>query len=351
MCASSLIYPKLGNPTGMDRAAMRFGAKRYIAGTDLESAITVARGFNKRGMPVILDLLGEAGNGSGTKGERIIKTREVGNVVAQLAADEGLKIAMAIRPGQFENDYTALRNMVTVLTGMGIFVWIDMEKIGAVTPTIDSYRQCAIAHPGMVGLAMQAYLLRTENDVRKLLEFSNIYGVPIELRFVRGVYVDESDMRTLKEMHENLARLVHIALKSGIEQVKVHMASHDPEQITRAILLREMYGERMASNQILLGVYTKNMLKFLESDQRANQTPRIIYEPFGPDVAKYISRRNGEAGGTLRGLALMRFRERGNTKQLADILDLVQAGICRMDVTKDHLPFEYGDLRRIIRLS
>ncbi|MFA6530706.1 MAG: proline dehydrogenase family protein [Candidatus Micrarchaeia archaeon] len=344
MCAQQLVYPNLGEPTRRDRMAQFFGAKRYIAGTDMEKAVIVARGFHARSMPVILDLLGEAGNGSGTKSERIRKTLAVGDVVAQLATDEGLKMAMAIRPGQFENDHTALRNMAATLADRGIFVWIDMERMGAVQATLDSYKRCAVARPGMIGLALQAYLQRTERDLQNLLEFSSNGGVPIELRFVRGVYLDEADVGGFSAMHENLARLVYTALKSDIPQVRVHMASHNPEQVARAILLRRIYGERMASNQLLLGVYRDEMPNFLETDPRAQKTPATIYVPFGPDVEKYLTRRKEEAGKTMFALWAMGFREGRNTIKLRDILDSVDAGLGTMNMSSDKLPFDYVEL-------
>ncbi|HEY2823973.1 MAG TPA: proline dehydrogenase family protein, partial [Gemmatimonadales bacterium] len=65
----------------------------------------------------------------------------------------------------------------------GIFLWIDMEYSSYVDRTLDVYKKVKGEFPN-VGLAMQAYLYRTEKDLEDLL------AVKPTIRLVKGAYAE-----------------------------------------------------------------------------------------------------------------------------------------------------------------
>ncbi len=296
------VYPYLGKPTFMDRTLNVF-AGRYFAGTNFPHMIGRVQKLNTDGFPVILDLLGEKGNASGSKESRLTKTRFVGSVIVS----EGLKASIALRPGQFENDFAMTKMIVNELAKKGIFVWIDIERRDSVDGTIAVYKDCVLENPGKVGLALQAYLERTMGDIYSLGDFAIQNRVPLHIRPVRGVYVDEADYKEIPEMHKELAEMITRMAAYGPAMVQ-HIGSHHPEQIARAIKLRKENPESIASVQLLLGVY-KRMPAFLQTQ---TTMPIEIYVPFGPNTAAYLKRRLQEAGGAVIGLMKARMGEGDN---------------------------------------
>ena len=65
----------------------------------------------------------------------------------------------------------------------GNFVWIDMESSPYVDPTLDLFRRTRARSP-RIGVALQAYLYRTAQDVESLLPLG------AAIRMVKGAYLE-----------------------------------------------------------------------------------------------------------------------------------------------------------------
>jgi proline dehydrogenase len=301
----------------MDRTLNLF-ARRYFAGTDFPHMIKRVKALNENGFPVILDLLGEKGNASGSKESRLTKTRFVGSVIET----EGLNASIALRPGQFENDFEMTRMIVKELAKREIFVWIDMEKGESIDGTIKTYKDVVVDYSGRVGLAVQAYWKRTMRDLDQLVSFAEFYQVDVHIRPVRGVYVDEADYKELAMMHYKLREMIDWLARVS-PYMKQHVGSHHPDQIARAICWNQKKPGSVDSIQLLLGVY-KRMPSFL---QTLTNMPIEIYVPFGPSTAAYLKRRLQEAGGAVKGLLMARLNEGKNFDRIStELCHLEQQG-------------------------
>ena len=85
-------------------------------------------------------------------------------------------------------------------------VWVDMEASNYVGATLDLYRRALKTHPN-VGICLQAYLHRTEDDLAKLLPLrpsirlvKGAYNEPPEIAFARKQDVDENYFELGKQM-------------------------------------------------------------------------------------------------------------------------------------------------------
>jgi proline dehydrogenase len=85
-------------------------------------------------------------------------------------------------------------------------VWVDMEASNYVDATLDLYRRALKTRPN-VGICLQAYLHRTEDDLAKLLPLrpsirlvKGAYNEPPEIAFARKQDVDENYFALGKEM-------------------------------------------------------------------------------------------------------------------------------------------------------
>ena len=161
------------------------------------------------------------------------------------------------------------------------FVRIDMEDSTCTTGTLEIYRKLRKTYNN-VGTVIQAYLMRSQEDVRQLIE----EGIA-HLRICKGIY-DESPEIAYKDrekIKENYIRLVEMVLDSG---GYVGIATHDRGVINRIIemIRSEGYSSSQFEFQMLLGV-TEHLRKELVS-----QGYRLrVYVPYGDQWYGYCTRR------------------------------------------------------------
>ena len=108
-------------------------------------------------------------------------------------------------------------------------VWIDMEHSPYVDVTLAVYRRAREAGAN-VGVALQAYLYRTEQDLRSLLPLGGA------VRLVKGAYREPSEIAyPLKhDVDESYFRLAHIMSEEARRyNVRSVMATHDLALIGR----------------------------------------------------------------------------------------------------------------------
>jgi len=149
-------------------------SKRYIAGETVNDAIRVARDLNHKGVKVTLDILGE-----------FIKTLEEAEKNKQeylslidIIQKEKIDGNYSVKPTMFgllidkEVCYQHLREIVAKAASYNSFIRIDMEDSSCTDLEIELYRRLKSEYPKNVGLVVQAYLKRTLDDLKKLLDLN-----------------------------------------------------------------------------------------------------------------------------------------------------------------------------------
>ncbi len=109
-------------------------------------------------------------------------------------------------------------------------LWIDIEQSPYVVATLAIYHRARKTYPN-VGVCVQAYLYRTEEDVEKLI------SVGASVRLVKGAYSEPPEIAFPKksDVDENYFRLAQklLSAESRRGDVRAAMATHDRALIAR----------------------------------------------------------------------------------------------------------------------
>jgi proline dehydrogenase len=214
---------------------VRRSVDRFLPGENVEDALGAARRLSERGIHSLLTHLGE----------NVIARTEAEATTAQYLAllDEmqhaSLPAEISVKLTQLGLDLDAefcFANLSRLCShplnapgGRGV-VWIDMEHSPYVDPTLEIYRRARKAG-AQVGLALQAYLYRTEQDLRSLLPLGGA------VRLVKGAYGEPSEIAypLKKDVDDSYFRLAQILFSAEARQQKMRgvVATHDLELIRR----------------------------------------------------------------------------------------------------------------------
>ncbi len=260
-------------------------ARRFVAGETLDEAIAAARASNDTHMLVSLDYLGEnvatvadaqrARDAYLEIFDRLAKERIDANVSCKLT-QLGLDLSVEFCEG-------LVRSIVERAASYGNFLRIDMEGSLYTQRTIDIAKRVR-SQSAATGAVIQAYLYRSEGDVKDLLA----YGCRI--RLCKGAYKESSEVAfaSKKDVDASFVRLMQRLLPSGIYH---GIATHDPRMIAETI--RFAAAQRIAKNQfefqMLYGIRTDLQRMLIRDGYRVR-----IYIPHGKDWFPYFMRRLAE---------------------------------------------------------
>ena len=268
------------------RTGMRLGfARRFIAGETLEEALQTAAGLNAKGMLVIMNQLGE----NVTERREAEAAYESYHRILRDLADRKIDGNITIKPTQLGIDFSpdlclelTLR-LAADAASFQNFVEIDMEHSAVCGATVDLFEQVRSRHDN-VGLAVQAYLRRTEDDIRRLRPLRP------KIRLVKGAYLEPAEVAfpEKRQVDENYAKLMRILFTEGFVPA---IATHDVAMLGLAKHLARENGRKPGDweAQMLLGVRRD----LQESLAREGHRVRV-YVTFGTQWVPYFMRRLAE---------------------------------------------------------
>ena len=218
------------NPWLRDRAMkapfVRRAVSRFMPGETTDAAIAAARALQARGITTILTRLGE--NLDTTDAFEEVTTHYL-DLLDRIASAQ-LDAQISIKPTQLGLDLDPAlceRNLVRLVERSDErhnFVWIDMESSAYVERTIGLFRKMRALTPN-VGLAIQAYLYRSEKDLEALLPLG------VAIRIVKGAYLEPPDLAypAKSDVDANFFRLCTRVLEdaAGGGGGHLHIATHD----------------------------------------------------------------------------------------------------------------------------
>jgi proline dehydrogenase len=177
------------NRQATQRSFVKRATKRFMPGEAPEDALHAAQMLKAEGRGTVFTKLGE----------NIVAPADAEAVrdhylwfFDQLATS-GLDGHVSVKPTQLGLDlsYDQCLEHLMVLAArsaaIGKIFWIDMEGFVYVDPTLKIYRALKAKYPH-VGLAMQAYLYRTQADLESLMPLNPI------IRLVKGAYAEPSSV-------------------------------------------------------------------------------------------------------------------------------------------------------------
>lgn len=258
-------------------------AKRYIAGEDLPTVLRSIGNLNGAGFQSSVDILGEhtltEEQAINAKQQYLDLLREVGQ--DSYTMDFSIKLSQM---GLDIGEALCVKNVTEILDAAGHHtVRFDMEGSDSTQRTIDLCLDLHKTHKNL-GIALQAYLHRTQDDVRTMIH----QGVSV--RLCKGAYKENAAiaLQSMDDVRAHFLKLAFLLLKEGYLPA---MATHD-EYLIREILkfiTREKIDPRTFYFEMLYGVRRDLQKVLLEKGYRTR-----IYVPYGKSWLPYTLRRLAE---------------------------------------------------------
>jgi proline dehydrogenase len=283
------------------RYGLALGASRFVAGETMEEALEAARRLNERGFLVTLDYLGEAVREGARVEEAVVTYRTLLSAMARagIRGDVSLKLTQLGLALGLDRAEEAVREIASLAREAGTSVWIDMESSAYTEGILEVYRRVRAEYPE-TGVALQAYLLRTEADLRSLT------GPGVRVRICKGAYAEPPGVafQRREEVEENFRRLLLIHLQAGGYAA---VATHDENLVHYALSLLEREKAAGAMEfQMLYGIRLDLQERLLSQGLRVR-----IYTPFGREWYLYFARRLAERPANLAFVVRQLLREWG----------------------------------------
>jgi proline dehydrogenase len=261
--------------------------ERFVAGESVQEAREAVERLRRAGLAVTVDRLGE-------------ETRDARDAVA--TAKAYVELLEALRPlglgergevsvklsavGQRLDEALALehaRQICAAAAAGGSAVTLDMEDHTTVDSTLAILRKLREDFPA-TGVAIQAYLFRSEEDCRDLAAEGS------RVRLVKGAYREPASVahQGAGAVDKAYVRCLRILMAGkGYPMV----ATHDDRLIAITELLADRYGRTIGDHefQMLYGIRTDRQ----EALARAGHPVRV-YVPYGDDWYGYFMRRLAE---------------------------------------------------------
>ncbi|NRA75887.1 MAG: proline dehydrogenase family protein [Planctomycetes bacterium] len=274
-------------------------SRKYIAGTTLQEALDCVAHLNSAGMSATLDVLGEDSTTEeqALAGEKIYQ--DALRKINDRDLDANISVKLSMLGLRFDSSLceSIVRRLTQTADLHASFVRIDMEDSSVNRVTLDVYRKLRL-DTDRVGVAVQAYLRSTVDEVRDLLAEGDT-----NLRVCKGIYIEPESLayQEFKEVQGSFKEAVNRLLEGGATRVGI--ATHDPELVEAALdSIRDLGIEKDRYEfQMLLGVAER-----MRDQLVADGHPLRVYVPFGKEWYAYSSRRLREnpkiAGHVLRNL-------------------------------------------------
>ena len=226
----NLLLAGSTNPWLRERATkaafVKRSVRKFMPGERIEDAIAAAAALAPQRITTILTALGE----NVTRPEEAEEVTTHYLEVFDRIAESGLDAQVSVKPTQLGLDLDRAlceRNIDRLLERAELrknVLWIDMESSPYVDPTLALYRR-ARAKSSRIGVALQAYLYRTADDVEQLLPLG------AAIRIVKGAYLEPPEVAFPRkpDVDENFYKLCVRLMSPDAQRagVLLHIATHD----------------------------------------------------------------------------------------------------------------------------
>jgi proline dehydrogenase len=271
-------------------------ALRYIAGEHIEDANRLVKDLNSKKMMATIDVLGE----NVTTKEEAVSSAEAAIQVLNMIDANRLNANLSIKLTQFGLNigsdfcFENVERVMETARRLNNFVRIDMEDSSVTTATLGIYERFRAAGFENTGVVIQAYMRRSEEDVKRLIDMK------ASVRLCKGIYIEPESIAFKKrdEIRRNYIKLLGMLVEGGS---RVGIATHDEFLIRAAydIMNRNQASGDNCEFQMLYGVRSDLRDRIVASGHRLR-----VYVPFGkqwyahsirrfkenPQVAGYVFR-------------------------------------------------------------
>jgi len=240
---------------------VRRSVSKFMPGERIEDALVAAKGLQPTGITAIFTRLGE----NLTRIDEAAEVDDHYRHVLDLLAESDVDAQISIKPTQlgFDQDPEACFRYCAGLLDRcdesNTFFWLDMEGSPYVDGTIALYRRLR-ERSANVGIAIQTYLYRSEQDVEALIPLG------AAIRLVKGAYMEPASVAMPKkaDVDENFFKLSArlLADDNARPGSLLHIGTHD-------VPLQERIRQVIAERQVSADRYEMAMLFGIKSARQA----------------------------------------------------------------------------------
>ena len=235
---------------------VRASVRRFMPGETTDEAIAAAERLRGQGLPTMFTLLGENVTNPGEARQVVDDYRATYDRIVA----EGLDTEISVKPSHLGVDLdpdaamSNLEELATVAAEHENWLWLDMESAPYVDPTLDLYRKLRAGHPN-VGIALQAYLKRTADDVDSLMPLDPT------IRLVKGAYREPREIvfgsrEVIDEAYRRLALLI-LARKGPVGRLA--LGTHDVDLVRQ--IRSDAHGREGFEVHMLYGIRTADQVR------------------------------------------------------------------------------------------
>ena len=248
---------------------VRISVRKFMPGEKIEDAIAAAVALKPQGVNAIFTKLGE----------NITQLSEAEDVyqhylkVLGLIKQAGIDGEISIKPTQLGYDqdqeicFDYCLKILKACEAQNTLFWIDMEGSVYTAGTIALFKRLR-PHSTKVGLAVQAYMIRTDTDLDELAALGST------IRMVKGAYLEPATVafadkpKVDEQYYKNCVRLLQPdADKPG---ALLHMGTHDT--IIQDRMLQYIAEHKIAKSRyefaMLYGINTPRQLELAKRGER-----------------------------------------------------------------------------------
>jgi proline dehydrogenase len=269
-------------------------SRKFVGGSNAEAAIQTALELKRRALRASLYYLGEYVD----RPEMVEENVNQKMSIARKLGENGLDVHVSVDPTQIGyavSDELGERNALRIgqviaeqpRTGVNLLM-LDMEDYDCCQKTLELHAR--LKQAGVpVAIAIQAYLYRSEEDIRQLIR----QGAAV--RLVKGAFAEPRDRawRRKKDVDRNYIRMAELLLSPEAKTKGVYpiFGTHDDRMIDaiRPLAARNSWNAAEYEFEMLFGVRSSYQ------EQLASEGHRVrLYLPFGTEWWPYSVRRIGE---------------------------------------------------------
>ncbi|WP_286058003.1 proline dehydrogenase [Bacillus mojavensis] len=263
----------------------RLGARRFVAGDTIESAVRTIKKLNQSGLCTTIDYLGEYAATHKEASRVAAECKKAIQAIAEHRLDSELSLKLTSLGLDISEELAVshLRDILSAAKENGVAVTIDMEDYSHYEQTLAIYRQCKQEFD-MLGTVIQAYLYRAAEDIRKL------HDLKPNLRLVKGAYKESAAVAFPDKKGTDLhfQSLIKLHLLSGNYTA---VATHDDDIIafTKKLVAYHDIPLSQFEFQMLYGIRPERQKELVKEGYKMR-----VYVPYGTDWFSYFMRRIAE---------------------------------------------------------
>jgi proline dehydrogenase len=248
---------------------VRRSVRKFMPGEQIEDAIKAAVDLKPVKLNTILTRLGE----------NITHISEADEVcehylkVIDLIQGAGIDSQISVKPTQLGYDQdpeVCVRHCLRLIDRCEqtkTFFWLDMESSPYVEGTLTLFKRLRERTPN-IGIAIQAYLYRTEKDIEELVALGSA------IRMVKGAYLEPAEVAFPKkeDVDENYYKICARLLQDDARKpgALLHIATHDvgiQERLLKVIAERNVSTDRYEF-AMLYGIQSARQQQLAAAGQR-----------------------------------------------------------------------------------